>query len=206
MPVSARAVGVGLVSSGHPQPQPACACTAAQQYTYMHILLLVPFVAGRGRRHRTASIPPAPPRQNDCSESGPRSFASLKSQFNEDGYCIFTSCSLQRRGLLDTAAQHTREHAKKRPGGILRDSAYGATIARDADTLRYVLRCRAPGSALSLHVPYSYVLSSLRLHSCLIRRLLHFLYEASPLPFQHLQFYNGTQRRTHSDVVHFDTL
>ena len=69
----------------------------------------------------------------------------------------------------------------------------------------YAVERRGPHFLCTYRTP-TYVLSSLRLHSCLIRRLLHFLYEASPLPFQHLQFYNGTQRRTHSDVVHFDTL
>eukprot|EP00966_Prymnesium_polylepis_P108266 2506117-Prymnesium_polylepis.1 len=36
--------------------------------------------------------------------------------------------------------------------------------------------------------------------------LLHFIMGHKPLPFQTLNFAYGTERRTHSDVVHFDTL
>ena len=36
--------------------------------------------------------------------------------------------------------------------------------------------------------------------------LLQYIYGAVPLPFQSLSFTQGTERKTHSDVVHFDTL
>ena len=103
----------------------------------------------------------------DCAG---RSYAALRDEFRDHGYCLFTSCSL--RNFLDIAATHTRWQSPRRQLGVMRDSKVGATVARDADTLS----------------------------------LLHFIHGRPPLPFQSLQFYNGTQRRTHSDVVHFDTL
>ena len=136
---------------------------------WLSTLLVVPvIITGSPRQPRAARASAPPPRHTDCAG---RSFSSLKAQFEELGYCIFTSCSLQSRGFLDTAAQYTRD-AKGRPNGILRDSYIGARVARDAHTMA----------------------------------LVHYLHDAPPLPFQSLQFYNGTQRRTHSDVVHFDTL
>ena len=37
-------------------------------------------------------------------------------------------------------------------------------------------------------------------------RVLHFIHGNPARPFQTLSFFNGTERHTHSDVVHFDTL
>ena len=124
----------------------------------------------------SSSLPMDMDSQRDCSN---RLYRNMKANFERLGYTYYTSCSLRHhKQLLPALARYTRHLL-----GPLSD------VPRIQDG--WTRHSSVADAAADVNT----------------NRFLAYLHDGRRVtPFQTLNFARGTGQRTHSDVVHFDTL